>query len=304
MLVVNQSKPDVLASLGVVRQAISRAGGELVAEQRAEESPLPPECGNVRAEIIIVLGGDGTLLTQCRRCAHLGLPMLGINFGKLGFLAEFDLTSFQDQALQLFDGRPLTMVDRPLLRVALSRAGSDPHRQAEYQLALNEAAIVAGPPYRMIRMTLAIDGHAGPSISGDGMIVCTPAGSTAYNVSAGGPILAPDVRAICITPIAAHTLAFRPVVVAGTSSLTLVMDRTNEPETSTGTDGASILPRTDGTTLMLDGRAAGKLHVGDTVHISLHDRPVRFVKNPHIGYWETLSNKMGWGASPRLRGNA
>ncbi|MCE2653707.1 MAG: NAD(+)/NADH kinase [Planctomycetaceae bacterium] len=293
LLSINRNKPDVAAALPVVRTAITSAGGRVVHEMDADEADLPPGTPTCGADLVVVLGGDGTLLAQSRRCVSLGLPMLGVNLGRLGFLAEFDLESLVDQAPQLFDGRPLALQNRPVLAVRILPAGSDPHRddQRTAHLALNEAVVTSGPPYRMIGITLAIDGNAGPSVSGDGLIVCTPAGSTAYNVSAGGPILAPEVSALCITPIAAHTLAFRPVVISGASTLELTLDRVNP----SGPDG-------QGTALLLDGRETCKLAAGDRLRLTFHDRPIRFVTNPHGSYWETLGRKMHWAARPRLRG--
>jgi NAD+ kinase len=301
LLLVNTGKPEVREQLATVRRAITQTGATIVTETPAVDSPLPLELAEaVRhakgADLIVTLGGDGTLLAQTRRWIALNLPMLGVNFGKLGFLAEFDLQALIDQAPQLFDGRELACIERPLLEVRTVRLGADPHRDHDgpYHLALNDAAIIAGPPHRMIRVGLSIDGHPGPSILGDGLIICTPAGSTAYNVSAGGPIVAPDVRALCVTAIAAHSLAFRPVVLGGSSVIDVFLERANDPQplSDSGVSCGS------GTVLLLDGRDVAKLSTGDRVIARLHDRTVRFVQNPLIGYWETLASKMRWGVGP------
>lgn len=296
LLLVNSGKPDVQASLPAVRKAITHGGGTIAGESTVVDDclPLTPEEATAiaaGADLIVTLGGDGTLLAQTRRWINLGVPMLGVNFGKLGFLAEFDMAGLIEQSAQLFDGRSLGVIERPLIEVRHIRLGNDPHRDFEgpFHLALNDAAIIAGPPHRMIRIGLSIDGHPGPTILGDGLIVCTPAGSTAYNVSAGGPIIAPNVRAMCVTAIAAHTLAFRPVVVSGDSTVDLTLARANDPPTGVAGNATGY-----GTVLLLDGRDVGKLTTGDRVLIKMHEKPVRYVQNPHVGYWETLATKMHW----------
>lgn len=290
LLLVNRDKPEVLAELDRIRHAITRAGATIAAElDTLRDDPLTQSHG---ADLVMVLGGDGTLLNQARRCTCLDLPMLGVNFGKLGFLAEFDAQSLQDSAQELFAGTaPLTIVERSLLAVRIDRPGQLPPLGTQPGLALNDAAIVSGPPFRMIELALSIDAHPGPVVQGDGVIISTPVGSTAYNAAAGGPILAPDVSALVLTPLAVQTLSFRPVVVAGSSTITIRLTRVNDEGLNAG-----------GTTLILDGRFACKLRKDDTITITLHPRPVRLVANPRQSYWATLIIKMKWAQPPQMRG--
>lgn len=301
ILLANRSKPDVIDALAEVRRLIE-SQGRIVGEFDASEHAVPepslttpsPDGTNGPADLVVVLGGDGTLLAQSRRCVSLGLPMLGVNLGKLGFMAEFDVESLRDQAPSLFGDHPLQLQDRPLLDVVVRDAdGAVKYRG----MALNDAVITAGPPFRMISMSLRIDDQAGPSVSGDGMIISTPTGSTAYNVSAGGSIVSPDVDAFAITPIAAHSLAFRPIIVSGKSVIELTMHRVNDNATS-------MAPASEewGTTLVLDGQASTHLHALDVIRLSKHPRPIRFVRNPRGSYWETLVQKLHWGAPPKMRG--
>jgi NAD+ kinase len=285
LLLVNPDKPDAVAAAGEVRALIRRHG--VLAEELSAD--LAPPLGDARgADLIVVLGGDGTLLSQTRRCAGLGLPLLGINLGKLGFLAEYDLESFREQAAWVLAGAELP---RREVHMLSARVVSPLGQVVFEDAALNECVVTAGAPFRMISISMAIDGAAGPTVSGDGMIVSTPMGSTAYNVSAGGPIVAPEVAAMVITPIAAHSLSFRPIVVGAGSTVELMMDRVNSSETA----GA-------GTTLVLDGQVQVGLGQGDRVVIARDGRPVRFVRNPLGGYWTTLIEKMQWAMPPRLRG--
>ena len=299
LLLVNRSKPEVLAALDDVRRLIDRHG-RMVAELDADNSPLDSDRA-AGAELIVVLGGDGTLLGQSRRCVALGLPMLGINFGKLGFMAEFDLASFRQHAGDLLDSAPLVVQDRPMLRVTATPPdahtinvtdpngavgnGVDSHT-LQRTLALNDAVITAGPPYRMITLDVRIDGHPGPQVTGDGIVIATPIGSTAYNASLGGPIISPEVSAMVLTPLAPQSLSFRPVVVPASSTIEIELERVNDQPDVPGLGG--------GTSLVLDGQVATRLHQGQKITIRRHARPVRFVRNPSSNYWSTLIHKMKW----------
>ncbi|MFT3686138.1 MAG: NAD(+)/NADH kinase [Phycisphaerales bacterium] len=293
LLLVNRSKNDAIEALPSVRAIIAEGGGMIAGEYSAiDDGPIGDLQGT---DLIVVLGGDGTLLTQARRCTQLrpSPPLLGVNFGKLGFLAEFDEATLVEQKVALFDGSPLKVFERRLLDVRLERNGaavSCPGLGAG--LALNDAVITAGPPYRMISISMSIDGQEGPTFQGDGIIVSTPVGSTAYNAAVGGPILAPDSFALVITPLAPQTLSFRPVVVSGSSHISLTVNRVNEQSGGGG--------EWSGTTLLLDGRPACTLAAGDRLTLRMHDRAVDFVRNPARNYWQTLITKMGW-ARPLVR---
>ena len=246
------------------------------------DAPAPPEAKGV--DIAVVLGGDGTLLGQTRRLFELDIAMLGVNFGKLGFMAEFGPESLADQAAEIFGGEgELPLRRLPMLDVRVTGADGAERFSG---VALNDAVITAGPPYRMISVALSIDGATGPVIEGDGVIVSTPIGSTAYSVSAGGSIISPDVEALAVTPIAAHSLAFRPTIVGPESEVALAMGRVNE-----GAPGA-----VDGTTLVLDGQVFTPLRAEDRVTARTHPRRAAFVRNKRADYWSTLVTKLHWGA--------
>ncbi len=238
------------------------------------------------ADLLVVLGGDGTLLSMARRTVGLDVPLLGVNLGRLGFMAEFDLASLIAHAGALLGEAPLRLHELALLHAAVNAPDGSVRFEGP---ALNECAITAGPPYRMIELALSIDGMAGPIVSGDGLIVSTPTGSTAYNVSAGGPIVAPGVGAFAITPIAAHTLSFRPIVVPDSARVEIAAVRVNR-------DGRGL-----GTTLVLDGQVQTSLAEGERVGISRNGRGVRFVRNPDGSFWATVIEKLHWAAPPRMR---
>jgi len=297
LLIVNRDKPDAVEAADELRHVISRYG-RLVAELDAapthdplhhQDRPDPGLQDAHSADLVVVLGGDGTLLSQAHRCSHLGLPLLGVNVGRLGFMAEFDIEAVHAQAPGLFGDAPLRVREHLRLHAEVCRAGDTEPCAAGS--VLNEAVVTAGPPFRMIELTLMLDGDPGTSVQGDGIIVSTPTGSTAYNLSAGGPLITPTLEAITITPIAAHTLAFRPIVIDASGRVEIELGRVNEHDGS-------------GTTLVLDGREASRLHAGDRVAITRHPKPARFIANPNRSYWATVVDKLHWAAAPKTRARA
>lgn len=278
---MNRSKPEAVRAAGEVRSIVERYGAWL-GEADAVPGDRLEDPRAASADLLVVLGGDGTLLSQSRRCLDLGKPLLGVNFGKLGFMAGFDLAALRAGGEGLFGSGTLRVREHTLLRVEVFPAGGGEPRFSG--AALNDCVVTAGPPFRMIRLGLAIDAGAGPEVSGDGIIVSTPTGSTAYNLSAGGPILAPTLDAIAVTPIAAHSLAFRPIVVEGSSVIEIEARQINA----------------GGTTLVLDGQVQTGLEPGERIRIARHERHVRFVTNPAAGYWPTVIDKFHWAAAPKL----
>lgn len=291
LLLANPRKPDAEAATPIVRELITRHGrlvGELDAGTAFELPDAP-------FDLAVVLGGDGTLLSAARGCAHAGRPILGVNLGTVGFMAEFDLETLEEQASHIFGVGELRTQAAPVLR-AVVRSMDGSKRATE--TAVNEIVVTAGPPYRMISVRVLIDGNPGPRVVGDGLIVSTATGSTAYNVSAGGPIVAPGVSANVLTPIAPHSLSFRPIVVPSSSEILLKLEDTNENaewrEGAKNRDG-------HGTTLMFDGQVHHRLHKGDRVFISEDPTPIHLVLSGSVTYWQTLMGKMRWATPPRVR---
>jgi NAD+ kinase len=280
VLLVNPSKPAAKSAAASVRELVE-VHGTLLGEYLTDSAPLPPEAA--RADLVVVFGGDGTLLSQSRRCLDIAGSLLGINMGRLGFLAEFDLPAIREQAAGVFGDGQISTESYGVLRIEVERKG-----KIEFSgLALNDAVVTAGPPYRMISAAITIDGHPGPSMAGDGVVVCTALGSTAYNLSAGGPIVSPAVDALAITPIAAHSLSFRPVVVPGSSRIEVSIAKANS-------DASGL-----GTTLVLDGQSHFTIRTGDLIRIVKDGRSVRLVRNPRSDYWARLIGKLYWASTPR-----
>ena len=285
LLAYNPESDEARAAAHRVRELVE-THGECIGEVHSRETDIRPEFDG--ADLVVVLGGDGTLLSQARRFADHDVPLLGVNLGRLGFLAEFDLETVARLSPGLFGHGELAMHSLGMLGVEVFSAGTDSARFTG--LALNEAAITAGFPFRMIELGMRIDSTPGPIVAGDGLLVSTPTGSTAYSVSAGGPIVAPGVEALTITPIAVHTLSFRPIVVPAASVIEIEARRVNN-DVPIG-----------GTTLVLDGQVQTPLRLGDRIRVSGNARRARFVQNPEVGFWETVIQKLHWAAQPRMRG--
>ena len=258
-----------------LREGIGRYA-RIVAEIEANGAPLPDD---LDADLAVVLGGDGTLISQARRLLDRNLPLVGVNFGRLGFLAEFDVQSLLEHASCVFGDDP-PILEHMVIGAEVVDAGG----VVGSGLALNECLITAGPPYRMIELRLSVNGAPGPMLSADGLIVATPTGSTAYNVSAGGPIVHPALTAMIVTSLAAHSLAFRPIVVPADSVLEVDVVRANE-----------------GTTVVLDGQVQLPVQAGMRLIIQRYPLTASFVTNPTTSYWGILIDKMRWAAPPTYR---
>jgi NAD+ kinase len=282
-LISNRNKPKAMAALEQIRSLVTKHGN-LVAEVQTGEQDGLPEPGEI--DLVIALGGDGTILSAAHKCLALRAPLLGVNTGKVGFMAGYELDSFSDAAPELLGGGELFIKPVTPLHGVVRNTQGEPVFSS---FALNEFVVSAGPPFRMITLDISVDEQIGPRVSGDGVIISTPLGSTAYNVSAGGPIVAPDVNAMTVTPIAAHSLSFRPIVVPTSSEVAIQMCSANSIENS-------------GTTLIIDGQFDHRLSGGDVLRVTAAKEQIGFVHDPNVSYWGTLLNKMHWASEPNAQG--
>lgn len=252
---------------------------------------------DLHLDLAIVLGGDGTILSQARRFVHTDIPLLGINLGHLGFLAEFNLDSFIAVADDILGPNPINTRQRTMLEAMVftdepnshsdltNLSRKDLQKKALFHgLALNECAVVSGPPFRMIELALQLDSHPTPTIKGDGLIVSTSTGSTGYNISAGGPVISPDLDCFAVTPIAVHSLALRPIIINSDSPVVI-----------------HIIDANEGTTLSLDGQVFSPLKTGHRIAVFRHERKINMVANHEFDFWQTLVRKMHWAATPITR---
>lgn len=309
LLLTNRSKPRVVEALESFLPWLQERATVLGPTDTCDTEAVAAEgqlMGSSPAELAIVMGGDGTLLSQAALLAERDVPILGINFGKLGFLAEFSVEQVQQHWDMLIAGqcresaRLLMQIDvfphgTPVWGGAGINAtpgnGTEPTDLPEpvyTGLAMNDAVINAGPPFRMLELELAIEprwGHTSATIfHGDGVVIATPSGSTAYNLSAGGPIISPGVDALAVTALNPQSLAFRPIVYSAQCETWILVHQCNR-----------------GTTLVLDGRLTTTLEQGQQVRVLKHGKAIRLIHNPELSYWNMLATKMHWAARPRRR---
>jgi len=225
------------------------------------------------SDLLLVLGGDGTLLAAARVAAPRGIPILPINMGSLGFLTSFMLEELYPALEDILAGR-LTISERVMLHAELQRGD----KILDKQTVLNEVVINKGALARMIELELSIDKDFVCRYRADGLIVASPTGSTAYSLSAGGPIVHPSVESFIITPICPHTLSDRPVVIGDDSII--------EVKLSAGTESVF---------LTLDGQKGIPLQATDRVRISRAQQLLKLIQTPNKSYFEILRNKLKWG---------
>jgi NAD+ kinase len=225
------------------------------------------------SRLLLVLGGDGTLLAAARLAAPRGIPILPINMGSLGFLTSFTLEELYPALEDALGGR-FSISERIMLHVELERSG----KIIESQSVLNEAVINKGALARMIELELSIDADFVCRYRADGLIVASPTGSTAYSLSAGGPIVHPAVEAFIITPICPHMLSDRPVVVRDSCCIEM-----------------KLSGNTESVFLTLDGQKGIPLQATDRVRISRANKMLKLIQPPKKPYFEILRNKLKWG---------
>ncbi len=230
------------------------------------------------ADLALVFGGDGAILRAARQMAYRQVPVLGVNLGRLGFLADIHPQEFHHCFQQVLEGQH--RVTRHLMFECVLEDGEPPRTL----LGLNEVVVHALPPLHMLDLQLEVDGVPVARFSGDGLIVSTPIGSTAHNLSAGGPILGQELAAFAITPICPHTLTYRPVVDSADKVYTIHLG---------GGEDAVVI---------VDGQESLVLQKGHKVLI--RRAPVTFglVKVPGRGFFQTLRDKLRWGTPPSYRG--
>ena len=229
-----------------------------------------------RAERIIVLGGDGTLLAVSRSLGTRQTPLVGVNFGKLGFLAEFSI----DELKAHFDA-VLRNVDLVRERMILQLRVMRDNKLCFESLAVNDCVVHAGPPFRVIDLAVQINDVHLTNIAGDGLIVSTPVGSTAHNLSAGGPLMQGAVMGIVLCPLCPHSLTHRPLVVEHEAQIEITVQQANV-----------------GTTALVDGQVSFPLQAGDRLAIKRFSSNFNLVRNPAYPEWHGLVTKLRWGQSP------
>lgn len=224
-----------------------------------------------QADLVIVIGGDGTLLSIAHLAAQKNVPVMGVNMGRLGFLTEVPLDEMT-LTIDAYLGGNTDIVSTRQMLEAKTKGG------AFY--CLNDFVINKGALARMIQCAIWIDGKEIATSKADGLIIATPTGSTAYSLSAGGPIIHPSIPAFIIAPICPHTLSFRPMVISAESTLKIKLI----------TGGEEVW-------FTLDGQRGGLMEENDTVEVRRSRHTLELISSPKRNYFDLLQEKLGWGQS-------
>jgi NAD+ kinase len=259
--------PESNKALGEMRAFLERRGCQVLAE------------GETTADLAVVVGGDGSMLAAARELVHHGVPLVGVNLGRVGFMTDIGQDDMQTGIGAILDGN-YTMEERTLLDAEIRRGTGSVLRT----IALNEAVVGKGAQGRLIEFELWLDGEFVYTLRADGMIVCTPTGSTAYALSAQGPILHPAVPALALVPLNPHTLSARPVSVGDRSAIEIRLVRALDAQA------------------YFDGVAHAELAEGDRVMLKRSADVLRFVHPPGYRYFATLREKLRWSEAPLRKG--
>lgn len=222
-----------------------------------------------RADFVVTFGGDGTMLSAARTLLNGDIPIMGVNVGKLGFLAEFSVNELDDALPSLVNGN-YRIVDRAILETTV---------RGETLYALNEFVIEKSHSPKMITVRAEVGEYLIADYRADGVMITTPTGSTAYSLSCGGPIIAPATNVLCLTPIAPHSLTMRPLVITDSLEITFTLQ--------TAAHNATIVA---------DGQIERELFVGESLTIKKSDKDVKIIKHTQTTYFELLRKKLLWSA--------
>jgi NAD+ kinase len=226
-----------------------------------------------KADLIVVLGGDGTMISTARLLGMREIPVLGINYGSLGYLTEFRIEEMFTALENILDGA--YEIDRRVMLEAEHRRGAE---TLETGRVLNDVVLNKSVLARIIEIEVKLNEQYVNSFRADGLIIATPTGSTAYNLSAGGPIVYPSMNAVVLTPICPFTLTNRPIVVPDTAEIKL-----------------RLMNETEGVVLTLDGQIGYQMQTGDSVIISKSATSFNLVQPPNRNYFDVLRDKLKWG---------
>jgi NAD+ kinase len=284
VLIVGPAEIDAVAAEAARLEAWLTARSQRVSQRIAPRSAWEQQAGRPPGplDLVIVLGGDGSILRTARWMGYEQAPVLGVNLGALGFLADVSRDDVETALDDLLAGR-FQRVDHMMLECEVVRGGATLHRE----LGLNEVSILAGPPFAMIEIGLHVAGELATTYRGDGLIVSTPVGSTAYSLSAGGPIVRKDLEAFVFTPLNPHTLTNRPVIDSAARDYELLVPRPNA-----------------GSACVVDGRVVASLAAGDRIRIRRAEPRFTLLETRRHGYYRTLREKLSWGGGVRGGGPA
>lgn len=281
-IVVNTKKAKALAVVNSFVEILQKRNIEMIFDEKLksflsldaiQQTSLIGEIGT-QCDVVVAFGGDGTILATAKHVGATGVPILGVNIGTLGFLAEVTV----DELAQTIDdllAEKYSIVERMVFKIEIAR---DYLTKTYY--ALNDVVLDKGLSSRLIYIDVKVDGTFLNSYRADGLIVATPTGSTAYSMSAGGPLVVPKLHAFIVTPICPHSITERPIVLAEDSAVELSIRKEAEP-----------------VQLNIDGQNRYKLLFHETVRITKADYNVRWISIGKGDFFNTLRNKLNWGVN-------
>jgi len=283
-VVANPTKPESAEGFKRVVKKLMEKGVKVYTDEESCRLVGSDWCGSEvkvldrlllpdKVDVILVLGGDGTFLTVAKLIDKRPVPLLGINFGTLGFLTEISIDEIDECIDRLLRGE-FVVENRPVLRVKVVRRNG----HVSIYRCVNEVAIKRDTLARIIEIEVKADGDYVTTFRGDGVIVATPTGSTAYSLSAGGPIIYPTLNAMLLTPVCPHTLTLRPLVLSGEVCLT-----------------ASLKTESENVMVIFDGQEGIELRLGDLIEITRSPYDLLILRDPRKSYYQTLREKLKWG---------
>lgn len=283
-IVVNTSKRNWLSTARSIVEFLASRGVEVIVEPEEAAAALFPEETKPRrarlidADMVLSLGGDGTFLRTVRLVGERDVPIVGVNLGGLGFLAEFSAHDFLSSLDRILAG-DYRLQERMTLQTRLSRQG----KTIREERALNDVVISTTGVSRLGILEASIDDEHLTTYESNGLIVATPTGSTAYSLSAGGPIVDPALEALVLTPICPHALSNRPIMIPSHRTIKIVPVKIPE-----------------GAMVTVDGQTGVELLCGDVVTMSRSNRTVKLITMNESSYFDILRSKLGWGGSKEL----
>lgn len=291
-IIPNIDKPDILNTLTKIIEDLIKNDLSFVIsdpilkyrdrfnKQLAESKFLPQDELIKSSDFVISIGGDGTMLATAYIVRNSATPILGVNIGKLGFLAEFDIQSFSEFIPEI-KTKNYIIEERMALIGSIEEASS-------YELyAINDIVIDKGPWQKMIELTIKVDDDYVSTFSADGIIIATPTGSTGYSLSTGGPIVNPLADVITLSPIAPHTLTMRPLVISSRQRISIIVKSPHQK-----------------IQVSCDGQRVHSYNSPSNINILKSAQPFRLVHSSRTNYFEILRNKLYWGLDVRKTNNS
>jgi NAD+ kinase len=281
-LLASLDVPEVRDSLNKLEALLLAQGREVIYEEHAAklidwnvDKILPMAQFPGEVDLAMVVGGDGSMLSACRRMARCNIPLLGINRGRLGFLTDISPNEIAERVLPVLEGQ-FKQSRRFMLETSITRG----EQLMGSGIAVNDIVLHPGKSVRMMEFELYVDGEFVYSQRSDGLIVATPTGSTAYALSAGGPILFPELDAIVVVPLNPHTLSSRPIVLNGAAALEIRVSQRNELQPLVTCDGHNDF----------------YTEPGDIITIRKHPEEIMLIHPKDYNFYDICRSKLGWGS--------